>query len=231
MMGKQRKNMYWGPAEEDAIKEYITNGSIDERHKTYTAIIEPGFRKLIENIFYTYNFNKTLRALENIEHELLVHLYERIGKFDINRGAKSFSFFGTVCKNWLIQQSNIAKRSVTIDDADQTQYIHAISQDHYESKKKNISDTEFIGEFTQRLIEFRDGSKNLDDIAVSDIIINLLQNYSTFNIYNKKQVYLYLREGTGLPTRKITSSLKKIKNLYGKKKDVYIENNEMIERL
>ena len=52
-----------------------------------------------------------------------------------------------------------------------------------------------------------------------------------FNIYNKKQVYLYLREGTGLPTRKITSSLKKIKLLYARKKDVFIENIETIERL
>jgi|3_EtaG_2_1085321.scaffolds.fasta_scaffold136072_2 hypothetical protein len=230
-MGKQRKNMYWGPVEEEAIKEYIIEPSIGKRHKVYSSTIEPAFRKLIENIFYTFSFNRTLKGLENIEHELLVHLYERIGKFDINRGAKSFSFFGTICKNWLIQQSNIAKRKVTLDDADQTQYIHSISQDFYESEKKNSLDTEFIGEFTERLIEFRDNSNNLDDVAVTDIIINLLQNYPMFNIYNKKQVYLYLREGTGLPTRKITSSLKKIKLLYARKKDVFIENIETIERL
>ena len=51
---------YWGIEQEEAIVEFNTNEDIEDKHKVFVAIIEPAFRKLVENIYYTYNFNKIL---------------------------------------------------------------------------------------------------------------------------------------------------------------------------
>jgi hypothetical protein len=63
---------------------------------------------------------------------------------------------------------------------------------------------------------------NRDDIAVLEIINDIMKNYHKFNIYNKKQLYIYVREATDLPSRKITKSIKKIKKTYMVLKDEYI---------
>ena len=57
-----------------------------------------------------------------------------------------------------------------------------------------------------------------DDIEIINIISYILTNYNSFDIYNKKQLYVYLREATGKPARKITKTLKKIKNVYSELK-------------
>jgi hypothetical protein len=63
---------------------------------------------------------------------------------------------------------------------------------------------------------------NKDDLAVLEIINDIMKNYHKFNIYNKKQLYVYVREATDLPSRKITKSIKKIKKTYMVLKDEYI---------
>ena len=51
---------YWGELQENAIIDFNTNDNTDSKHKVYNDVILPAFLKLIENIYYTYNFNKIL---------------------------------------------------------------------------------------------------------------------------------------------------------------------------
>ena len=67
-----------------------------------------------------------------------------------------------------------------------------------------------------------DETMNKDDRAVLNIINEILKNYHKLNIYNKKQLYMYVREATDLPSRKITKSIKKIKTSYVVLKDDFI---------
>ena len=66
------------------------------------------------------------------------------------------------------------------------------------------------------------GNYTKDDFAVLEIVNDILKNYERFNIYNKKQLYVYIREATDLPSRKITKSLKKIKINYGDVRNSFI---------
>ena len=213
---------YWAETEEDAIATYVRTDNTALKHKLYCDVIERAFRTLIENIFYTYHFNKLLGSLENVEHEMLVYLYERICKFDPDKGKKSFSYFGTVTKNWMIQQSNAVKKKVPIDENENTKQILNISIKGHKEDSKKEEDMEFISLLSSNLMESQKLNLNDDDIAIAEIVTNLLKNYDTFNIYNKKQVYLYIKEGTGLPSRKVTKTLKKLKLVYNDmKKDFY----------
>ena len=107
---------YWGELQESAIIDFNTNENTDSKHKVYNDVILPAFSKLVENIYYTYNFNKILFDYQQTRHEAMAHLYEKLGKFDPTSGAKSFSYFGTIVKNWMIQQSNAAKKQVFVDN-------------------------------------------------------------------------------------------------------------------
>ena len=203
---------YWGEDQEDAIVEFNTNDDIEDKHKVFVAIIEPAFRKLVENIYYTYNFNKILWDREQIEHEVMTHLYEKLSKFDVTKNKKSFSYFGTITKNWMIQRCNTDKNKRFIDADNQEMIMHNISINAYEENKLNRRNDEFIGEIIEDFDDW-DAKDNYtrDDFAVLEIVNDILKNYERFNIYNKKQLYVYIREATDLPSRKITKSLKKIK--------------------
>ena len=97
------------------------------------------------------------------------------------------------------------------------------SIERYNDVKKTESDFAFISDL---ILHFDDiivhGDLSKDDVAVLGIITDILKNYHKFNIYNKKQLYVYVREATDLPSRKITKSIKKIKNTYMVLKDDFI---------
>ena len=214
---------YWGTPQEEAIVEFNTNEDIDDKHKVFVAVIEPAFRKLVENIYYTYNFNKILWDREQIEHEVMTHLYEKLSKFDTSKNKKSFSYFGTITKNWMIQRCNADKNKRFIDDDNHDIIVQNISINAYEEKKINRHNQEFISNIIEDFDDW-DAKDNYtkDDFAVLEIVNDILKNYQRFNIYNKKQLYVYIREATDLPSRKITKSLKKIKNNYSGIKEDFI---------
>jgi len=214
---------YWGEDQEYAVVEFNTNADMDEKHKVFVDVIEPAFRKLVENIYYTYNFNKILWDREQIEHEVMTHLYEKLSKFDISKNKKSFSYFGTITKNWMIQRCNADKNKRFIDDDNQDIIVQNISIHAYEEDEVGRHNEEFINEIIGDFDDW-DAKENYtrDDFAVLEIVNDILKNYERFNIYNKKQLYVYIREATDLPSRKITKSLKKIKLDYFSVKEDFI---------
>ena len=214
---------YWGEDQESAVVEFNTNADIDEKHKVFVDVIEPAFRKLVENIYYTYNFNKILWDREQIEHEVMTHLYEKLSKFDISKNKKSFSYFGTITKNWMIQRCNADKNKRFIDDDNQDIIVQNISIHAYEEDEVGRHKEEFISEIIGDFDNW-DAKEyyRRDDFSVLEIVNDILKNYERFNIYNKKQLYVYIREATDLPSRKITKSLKKIKLDYFNVKEDFI---------
>ena len=214
---------YWGEDQEYAVVEFNTNADMDEKHKVFVDVIEPAFRKLVENIYYTYNFNKILWDREQIEHEVMTHLYEKLSKFDISKNKKSFSYFGTITKNWMIQRCNADKNKRFIDDDNQDIIVQNISIHAHEEAEVGRHNEEFIIEIIGDFDDW-DAKENYtrDDFAVLEIVNDKLKNYERFNIYNKKQLYVYIREATDLPSRKITKSLKKIKINYADIKENFI---------
>ena len=214
---------YWGEDQEYAVVEFNTNADMDEKHKVFVDVIEPAFRKLVENIYYTYNFNKILWDREQIEHEVMTHLYEKLSKFDVTKNKKSFSYFGTITKNWMIQRCNADKNKRYIDDDNQDIIVQNISIHAYEEDEVGRHNEEFINEIIGDFDDWDDKDNyNRDDFAVLEIVNDILKNYERFNIYNKKQLYVYIREATDLPSRKITKSLKKIKLDYFSVKEDFI---------
>jgi len=216
---------YWGKDEEEAIIIFNKTDNIEDKHKIYVKTIEPAFVNLIENIYYTFNFNKTLYDLDTIKHEAITHLYEKLSKYDVTRNKKSYSYFGTIVKNWLIQQSNSYKKRVFIDEDENDLIISEMSCYKYDNDNNasNVSDLieNIVLEFKDR--DYEEYGYNQDDKKVVYAILDIIKEYKMLEINNKKQLYVYIREVTNLPSRKITKSLNKIKINYADIKNRYID--------
>ena len=125
-----------------------------------------------------------------------------------------------IVKNWLIQQANLAKRQVFVDSENEDTIVYDKSMEGYHDGNKEEEDVAFIGVVIEHFDDLMvDETMNKDDRAVLNIINEILKNYHKLNIYNKKQLYMYVREATDLPSRKITKSIKKIKTSYVGLKD------------
>jgi len=68
---------------------------------------------------------------------------------------------------------------------------------------------------------------NESDIHVADSILHIFENRENIEQYNKKALYVFIRERTGLQTNNITRVIKVLKNIYNTKFEEY-ERNEFV---
>ena len=181
----------------------------------YEGLIQPAFSEMVDKIVFTYRFT-TLPNIEELRTDCKVWLTTILAKYDPNRGSKAFSYFSVITKNWFIHQvkknSKRAKREVDFADAAKEVY------DKMEAKEETYYEMQVKKEFWEQLfreIESWD-SKNMseNEKKVYDAVIIVLNSVEEIEIFNKKAIYLYLREITGLTTKQIVSQLNKMRKKY-----------------
>ena len=104
---------YFTQETEDAIIAYNDSTDFEERSRIYETKIHYAFFKLTQNIIHTFKFYYTeVNNIEDLQHEVITFLLSKIHKFDSTRGAKAYSYFGTIVKRWLIlyNETNYKKR-------------------------------------------------------------------------------------------------------------------------
>ena len=148
---KKTKNQYFTQATEDAIVRYNSSSDPEERSKIYRDEIHYGFFKLTENIIHTFKFYYTeVDEIEHLQHEVITFLLDKIHLFDQSKGAKAFSYFGTIAKRYLIiqNQKNYKKR---VDKAPVEELHHSLKHsydiDYDPMAKDKLSD--FMDEYLE----------------------------------------------------------------------------------
>ena len=108
MARKKSQANYFTKETEDYIVLYNNSDDIEYKNRIFTKHIYLPFYKLAENIIHTFKFYYTdVDQIEDLKHEIVsVLLEEKISKFDPTRGAKAYSYFGTIVKRWLINYNN-----------------------------------------------------------------------------------------------------------------------------
>jgi hypothetical protein len=195
-----------------------------EKHRIFNDEIRPAFEKLIENIIYVYRFY-TLGDPETLQRECLTDLYNVLPKFDGSKSANpnkptsvSFSYFNTVAKNWFIARSRENSRR----NKNESDLFYDLDHENVKTDPNfMVNPHEAMVEEKERWIKFyeamegwRDKLKKKNEKQVLEAIIFIMKNSEMVSIYNKKAVYLYLRELTGLNTKQIVVNLKRIRSLY-----------------
>jgi len=217
---KKSKN-YFTQDTENAIVRYNNETDPEVRSKIYEREIHYPFFKLTENIIHTFKFYYTeVDEIEHLQHEVITFLLSKMHLFDPSRGAKAYSYFGTIVKRYLIlsNQKNYKKRvdkaPTSILEEDET-HSYGIDDHNYNDPLSDFID-EYIEYCTKHIFElFPKGN----DAQVADAILELFRKRENLDIFNKKALYIYIREMVDVKTPKIT----KIANrLYDVFKDNYI---------
>tara|TARA_R100000234_G_scaffold117126_1_gene95122 strand:+ start:8877 stop:9566 length:690 start_codon:yes stop_codon:yes gene_type:complete len=215
---KRTKNMYFTKIHEEAIIEYAKSDDNVVKTKLYSSLIQPAFSELVDKIVYTYKFNN-LPNIDYLKDDCKVWLTTILNKYDPNRGSKAFSYFSVITKNWFIHKvkknSQAARREINIDDAvktSQNQFI--MTNNPYERDREKREFWEALMTFVKQLENDNTVIKNDNDRKVISSVEYMLENMEKLEILNKKAIYLYLREMTGMTTKQLAPTLRKIKVEY-----------------
>ena len=224
---KKTKNQYFTQATEDAIVRYNSSSDPEERSKIYRNEIHYAFFKLTENIIHTFKFYYTeVNEIEHLQHEVITFLLDKIHLFDQSKGAKAFSYFGTIAKRYLIIQNtkNYKKR---VDKAPVDELHHNLKysydMDYDPMEKDHLSDfvDEYIEYCTENIYKLFPKEK---DAVVADAILELFRKREVMDIFNKKALYLCIREIVDVKTPHITRVADQLGNVFKKHFIFYKEN-------
>jgi len=218
---KSDKN-YFTQDTENAIVAYNNATSFSEKEKLYHARIHYPFFKLTENIIHTFKFYYTeVDDIEHLQHEVICFLLSKIHLFDPTKGAKAYSYFGTIAKRYLIlqNQKNYKKRieKAPMDELfkDDTHTYSILDPGTSEDPLSEYIDL-FVEHCTKNIYKI---FPKQHDAEVADAILELFRKREDIDIFNKKALYIYIREMVDVKTPKIT----KVSNqLYDIFKDNYI---------
>jgi len=213
---KRTKKRYFTEDTEAAIAEYLASTNEDEKNRIYNSRIHYPLYKLAENLIHTFKFYYTeVDNLEDLKHEVICFLLEKLDYFDPTKGSKAFSYFSIVGKNYLIlyNNNNYKKKKITVDvmAADEDEgVIHQLGRPARKQELKTFIDyfTQYIDKHMFTLF------KKEKDRKVCDAINILFKRRENLEIFNKKALYIYIREITDVDTPVITKVTKILKKLY-----------------
>lgn len=223
---RPKSKNYFTQDTEDAIVRYNNSDDPELKSKIYGDEIHYPFFKLTENIIHTFKFYYTeVDKIEHLQHEIITFLLKKIHLFDPSRGAKAYSYFGTIVKRWLIlyNTKNYKKR------IDKAPVEDLYKDEKYSYNLEDDKGIEKLSYFMDRYIKYvEDNFEKFfpkgNDSQIADAILELFRKRESIEIFNKKALYIYIREimatnGLEVKTPKITKIAGRLYDLF---KDNYI---------
>ena len=220
---KLKNKNYFDIREEQAVKDYITAESYEEKERIYNTYLRDPLDKMIESIIRRYKLYRKDMNYNDVHSDTHSFLMTKVDKFKPAKNKKAYSYFGTICKNYLMGQ--ILK--------DQKETNRKISYEDISSTLENRPDMVYYIEFekidaekiinvflTDLRVYVTNNIENENELKLGHALIELFDNYGNIfigndnNKFNKNIVLLSLREMTNLNTKEIRIYLKKFKVLY-----------------
>ena len=208
------KRMYFGPEVDISIVKYNATEDAHERSLIYQNEIKTAFEKLVENIIHTFKFYYTDgQTLPQVQHEVVSFLVEKLPKFKQNNG-KAFSYFSIVAKHYCIHKNKNNYKKLTshdrIDLASDSSLDQLVDEDPIENN---------LEKFMNNYVAYWED--NLDntftkkgDRVLAASIVELFRKREKIELFNKKALYIYIREMSGANTQQITKMVKTMKDKY-----------------
>ena len=212
--GRPKKRYYFTDDTQDAIVAYNHEESDRLRNKVFNEHIYKAFLKLSENIIHTfklYHFNCTATQLK---HEVVSFLLERMHKFTPDKG-KAFSYFSIVAKHYLIINNNknykkLINKAPIIKIDTQRDLTGEIVRD--EIREETF---DFMNQFTEYWeVNMYNVYTKQRDIKIVDAILTLFRERHNIENFNKKALYIIIREMTDVKTLYITRVINTLKKSY-----------------
>jgi hypothetical protein len=212
MKKKRKSRQYFTQIHEDAILEYISCDKSHRRNFLYREVIRPVFLEMINKIVFTYKFT-SLPNVDSLKDECEIHLITILSNFDVSKGSKAFSYFSVITKNWFI--AKVKRTAIQRKRESNFEEISKASESEFLSIRNQYHELREKQEFMENLwseIEVWD-KQNLkeNEKKVLGAIKILLSEPDAIEIFNKKAIYLYIREITNLNTKQVLNSLNRFR--------------------
>jgi len=226
---KKSKN-YFTQETEDYIVKYNSLDPIEDsekRSKIYETYVHYAFFKLTQNIIHTFKFYHTeVSNLEHLQHEIITFLLSKIHLFDPSRGAKAYSYFGTIVKRWLILYNTknytkkIKKVGVEVLTGENSTHVYTQGDEKIKSDLDKYVDI-FVDHVSENIFEL---FPKKNDAQIADAILELFRKREDLEVFNKKALYIYIREMVDVKTPKITKIADKLYSIFKEQYIFYLEN-------
>ena len=223
---KGSSRYYFTDETEDAIVRYNASTDFDERSKIYGEEIHYAYFKLTQNIIHTFKFYYTeVDQIEHLQHEIITYLLSKIHLFDPSRGAKAYSYFGTIVKRWLIlyNTKNYKKRIQKVDVVEldrNDDFRYNPGEEVVKSDLDKYMDL-YVGHVSDNIYDlFPKGN----DAQIADAVLELFRKRENIEIFNKKALYIYIREMVDVKTPKITRIAQQLHTIFKSEYLFYLDN-------
>ncbi len=207
------KRMYFGPEVDLEIIKYNETSDEFERSRIYQKGIQAAFEKLVENIIHTFKFYYTDdQSLQQVQHEVVSFLVEKLPKFKQDNG-KAFSYFSIVAKNYCILKNKSNYKKLTSHDRlDSSSDLmdNVVDMEEYENQLSN---------FVSKFVDYWDANVETtfpkkSDQRIAYAVVELFRKRDSIELFNKKALYIYIREMSDANTQQITKMVKCMKEKY-----------------
>lgn len=220
---KPKANNYFDEREETAVRLFLVAETQYEKNKIYNEFLRHPLDKMISSIIRRYKLYRKDMDFEEVHGDTHSFLMTKIDKFKPSKEKKAYSYFGTICKNYLMGQimkdqkemnRKISYEDISSDLCNRAEMSYLIEDDSLKSEY-------IIKKFLERL------KKDLDRVdsdeqerKLGSAIYDLFENHGTIfpdtnnNKFNKNIILFELREMTNLSTKEIRNSIKKYKKMY-----------------
>jgi hypothetical protein len=217
---KAVKENYFDVREEEAVRKFLIAESSYEKNKIYNQFLRSPLDKMISSIIRRYKLYRKDMDFEEIHTDTHSFLMTKVDKFKPDKNKKAYSYFGTICKNYLmgqiIKDQKETNRKISYEDIsssleERPDLTYRIDDD--------VIETDYvINQYLDELkIYIESEQLNDNEKKLGYALIDLFDNYETIfsgadnNKFNKNVILLSLREMTNLSTKEIRSSIKRFK--------------------
>jgi hypothetical protein len=228
MARAKKSRTYFTKVTDVAISAYNKSENVAQREKVYRRFIYPAFMKLAENIINKVKPDYIDSTFQDLQTDLVTYLTARLDKFNPNAG-KAYSYYTRTSFNYLIAENQKAYSKLKSDSLE----INIDEQRNIMTEIHNDEMREILEYFMNAYIQYCYDNLNYifstsTDIHVADSILHIFETREYIEDFNKKALYILIRERTNLETTNITRVVKTLKQIYEEKFREY-EQTEFIK--
>jgi len=234
-----KKKMYFSDVEEQAVRDYCASTDETERNLIFSRILYPAFTKMVESIIRRYTLFKPGEEFEDTFSDAMGFIAMKMNHYDPNKNTKAYSYFGTICKNYLIHEREKAQERMSSMLSYDTVYNESnpdtrqVSMDLFNEPtfaQKMLRET--ANEIESMVNNPAEHCLNENDIKVGNALVHIIRNWDILfdtaftsnesKKFNKSTVDSFIKDATELKTKEIRESKKKYIATYGKLKDILV---------
>lgn len=213
--------MYFTDQTQSSIVLFQSETCKNAQDEIYTKSIHPAFDSLVENLILVYGFGTPSDSIDELKSDCVSFLYSSISKWSADKGTKAFSYFNVVAKNFLISNTRKSikrvKKCVSVDQPELLSSEHSYEIESYAiapSPDDVLIEMNRRNEIRDVLFEVERRVEQEHEVACIKAIITVFEKLDDLDFLNKRAIRIYVRDISGLSSKKLSVAMSSIKNHY-----------------